>query len=431
MSLFDAILNAVKAIKSKGNSNQPIKRFGSSENKATDEKNLKKDLDQLINMFPGSPHFLGKNVQYPRPAKRFFFFEKKLPDLAEYREAVTKKGQLEAGVTRLKINKLMAKYQFYPDVHALHAIQVFNDTAQSGLDEKKLRVIKESMVEMANALCNNGTSLFNITWFMKIYLKYLESLNDKYVHQRTSTSKHYLNSIQNLSFELHKKQVQLLTLLTVKEKLSGLTLLNQQLQGTSFFKEGLKPIDIKDAALAIMQEDEGKTISEGKTAKHIFWVIITLNLLFAKIPILKDLTQKTLSQIPDLNRDMILQKAMVNTMTFLTDFRIAYVSGDEKLAKTKANDLFARCNEIINQYLEYSILNKPYEIDPFLKAAWIVKESRELFLELEFKPMILRSIDLLNIVMGKRGQAKGSYEQASVLHDELLAVKLEQGWSEF
>ena len=118
-------------------------------------------------------------------------------------------------------------------------------------------------------------------------------------------------------------------------------------------------------------------------------------------------------------------------MNFLTDFRIAYASGDEKLAKTKASDLFARCNEIINQYLEYSILNKPYEIDPFLKAAWIVKESRELFLELELKPMIIRSINLLNIVMGKRGQAKGSYEQASVLHDELTAIKLEQGWSEF
>ncbi len=132
--------------------------------------------------------------------------------------------------------------------------------------------------------------------------------------------------------------------------------------------------------------------------------------------------------VPDLSRDMILQKAMVNTMTFLTEFRLAFACGDQPLAKTKAKDLFSRCTDMIDQYLEYSILSKPYEIDPFMKAAWIVKESQSLFPDNEFKPMVSKASELLHIVMGKRGQAKGSFEQAKILNEELIGIKLHNDW---
>ncbi len=102
--------------------------------------------------------------------------------------------------------------------------------------------------------------------------------------------------------------------------------------------------------------------------------------------------------------------------------------GDESSAKKNAKDLFGSCLDMINQYLEYSILNKPYEIDPFMKAAWIVKESQGLFPEKEYRVMLDKADELLSIVMGKRGQAKGSFEQANALYDELIDIRLNHGW---
>jgi len=92
------------------------------------------------------------------------------------------------------------------------------------------------------------------------------------------------------------------------------------------------------------------------------WVLLTFLLLFAKIPILKSHVSNTLSIIPDLNRDLILQKFMVLSMQTLTDFRLTFAIGDREKAKILASRLFNRSSELIKQYLEYAILTKSYEV---------------------------------------------------------------------
>lgn len=395
----------------------------------SDERIVTKELTRLLELFPDSPGFLGKHNKYPKPKKRFFFFVKTLPDLGELREAVSKPiEKMDITATRAKIKKLQKHYMHFPDVHALNAIQVFNDTIQSGVDEKKIDVLKSSFIEMANAICNGGISIFNITWFIKIYLKYLEVLNEKYIREYNATQKHYHQTVRGLAYDLHKKQIQLLSLITIKEKLGGLTLLNQKLRGSKFFREGITKDEVRDACKAILHEDENKSISEGKTAKHIFWVLITETLLFAKIPVFRKLILDTLQFIPDLSRDMILHKAMITTMCLLTDFRLAYAKGDTQSSKKISSELFNHCVELIDQYLEYTILTKPHELDPFLKAAWIAKESQGLYPEHEYKKVINQAMAFLDIVIGKRGQVKGSFDQASNLKEELINIKIQHGW---
>lgn len=395
----------------------------------TDEKIISKEIIHLLDLFPEGPKFLGKSIKYPKPRKHFFLFPKHLPDLSELREAVSKPiEKMDITTTRLKIKKLHKRYMYFADVHALNAIQVFNDTIQSGVDEKKIDVLKSSLVEISKAICNGGMSIFNITWFVKIYLKYLEVLNERCVHEYQATRKHYQKSVRDLAYDLHKKQIQLLSLISVKEKLGGLTLLNQKLRGTKFFKEGSTKEEIRGACKAILHEDDNKIVSEGKNAKHIFWVLITEMLLFAKIPIFRRLILESLQVIPDLSRDMILHKAMIKTMCLLTDFRLAYAKGDTEASKKVSEEIFVNCVDLIDQYLEYTILTKPHELDPFLKAAWIVKESQGLYPEHEYKALIERSLVFLDIVIGKRGQVKGSFDQASNLKEDIINIKINKGW---
>ena len=405
-----------------------LPRIESNKDQIERERTIKEDIAKLLDMYPGSPSFLGKNILYSGSSKRLFFFSKRLPDLTEIRKFVSKPDESKDGTIRLKIKKLVKRYQYSPEIHALNAIQVFNDTFMSGLEGKRLIVMKESLIEITNALYNDGASIFNVTWFIKIYLKYLESLNKKYIHAYNIISKQCLHNTKDVSYDLYGKKMQTLILLTVRNRLGGLTQLNQKLKGSRFFREGIQPKEIRDACRAILHNDKNRMISEGKSAKYIFWIVISMNLLFANIPILKDLTKNTMRHVPNLNRDIILQKAMVITMLSLTDFRLAFACGDELSARSKAADLFRRCVELISLYLEYSILTKPYEIDPFIKAAWIVKESQGLFPKNEYRAMIEKAIEILDVVKGKRGKGRGLSEQTNLLNKELLEIKRHHGW---
>ncbi len=70
------------------------------------------------------------------------------------------------------------------------------------------------------------------------------------------------------------------------------------------------------------------------------------------------------------------------------------------------------------------------EVDPFLKAAWIVKESQGLFIEADYRIMMQKATEYLSVVIGKRGQVKGFYEQANALQHELTGIKMKYGWIE-
>ena len=389
-----------------------------------------KKLTELIAMYPEGPEFLGSNVMYPNATKWFQFFSKKMPDLSDIRSFVSNPNEISTKNIRLKIKKVAKKYRYNPEIRALNAIQVFNDTSMSGLTRNKLSIIKGALIEITNALYNNGTSIFNVTWFIKIYLKYLDLLSEKYTNDFINASGRYSVRVENLASKLHKRHLQVLSLLIVRERLGGLAQLNQKMKRTRFVREGISPAQIAEACKAILQGNENKIISEGKSAKHTFGVAIIMYLLFAKIPIMKDLVLKHMRYIPDVSRHMILQKAVIINMIYLTEFRLAFAANNKILAKRKATSLFNRCIRTVDQYLESSMLSKSYEVDPYMKSAWIVKASRGLFPTIEYRAMVAKAIELLNIITEKRGRVKGVYEQANILNEELNKIKLHYGWKD-
>jgi hypothetical protein len=381
-----------------------------------------KELDGILELFPGDPFFIGKRLKYPKIKKEGFLKRKKnLPSLIQLREEIHKflenKGVISV---RSQLQSLMKNFPDNPDIRALNAIQIYNDTLQSGLDEKKILVIQHALKEIALALHNGGLTIFNTTWFIRIYLKYIETLNGKYKRHFTTTVRHDNNKIKEISKEIHKRQMCMISMYRFKENLSNLSLLNKRLHGSSFITEAITDLELEKATKAFQDGDEKKKISGNKQANHIIFVTMTLCLIFAKIPILKNLIKDTLAKIKDTSRDLILQKIMIFNAQRVSEYQFAMACGDQKTASKMATSIYDNSLKTIKDYLENAILNKNFEVDPFIKAAWIAKDSHELFTETTAQKHLKKAKYLLDIILGERCQFKGSYEAAKNLQIEIL-----------
>ncbi len=390
---------------------------------------IKDEMQEMIKMYPGSPKYLGR-AEYTVKRGPLSFISKKYPNISELREIVNRfSSQKEIKDPRAQIRKLLKKYPAYPDLRALNAIQIYNDASQSGLDAKKIKVIQGSLREITRAMYNGGVSLFNINWFIKIYVRYIDALRDKYLHEYNSCKNHFSKGIRTAAEEIHRKHLQLTVMSSVKGKLSGLNMLNAKLKGSIYTVNSISSDDIRKACLAIKAEDGTRKVGEGgKTANNIIYIIMTLNLLFARIPILDNLVKAYQRNIPDISRDIILQKIMVNNMRRVREFQLSMAGGDLNETHDVANKMYLDNLDVIKQHLDHGILTKQYEVDPFLKAAWVMKESTGLYQEKEYKKKLANALKLVEVIFNKRVQVKGTHDLARNLQDEIHYIMIENGW---
>lgn len=388
------------------------------------------ELDILMKRIPDTPEFLGSDVLYPEKTSRTLFGSKKLPNISELRDEVNRfSEQKELSNPRKKIKRLIKKYPYFADLRALNGIQLFTDTAQSGLNERKLDVLEKALVEIATALHNEGISIYNATWFIKVYLKYLEFLKERISRELTGITGHFNWHIRKMSDELQQKLILITSLLAVKDKLGGMVMLNTKLKGSVYISGCITKEEIRQSCAAIKQ-DETKMIGVGKTANYVILVMVTLGLLFSRVPILKNLVKDLLATMPDVSKDLILQKSMIRTMVGVTEFQLSLAGGDPDISREIADKLFKRCSLLISQQLEFGTLTKPHEVDPFLKAAWVAKECDGLFNKPEYKKMLIRALQFLKRVMENQNQIKGSYDLARQLQIEIGMILSEYGWED-
>lgn len=411
--------------------NNPEIASPDSTNTEEDQKIVKyivQKLNKLKAKIPESPDFLGTEIKYPAKKNSLFFVKKELPNLGLLREEVNKLNEKkELSHSRKKIRKLLKKYPSYADLHAINGIQIFSDIAQSGLAEKKLDALENSLLEISKALYNDAISIFNVSWMVKIYLKYLEVLKERITHEYSGMKNHYHRQVRASTYELQKSLLQISSMLAVKEKLGGLVTLNAKLKGSVYITDCISKEEIKAACVNI-QKDEDTTIGVGKTANYVLLVMITLSLLFARIPILRKLVTEILMTIPDTSKDLILQKNMVRTMLAVTEFQFALAEGDKKILLKLADNLYKGCLTTIKQHITQNILSKPHEVDPFLKAAWIAKESKDLLDKSEYQIRLQKSLDLLKIVLRNQIEIKGSFELARQLRSEIHHIMADHDW---
>ena len=397
------------------------------------DKRIKQKIDELetlLKRIPDTTDFLGTDVLYPEKTSRGLFGPKNFPNISELREEVNRFAeQKELTNPRKKIKRLIKKFPYFADLRALNGIQLFNDTAQSGLNERRLDVLEVALVEISGALHNEGISIYNATWFIKVYLKYLEFLKERISREQSGIAGHFNWNIRRMSEELQQKLILITSLLSVKDKLGGMVMLNTKLKGSVYISGCITKDEIRQACSAI-QQDETATVGIGKTANYVILVMVTLGLLFSRIPILKNLVKDILVTMPDVSKDLILQKSMIRNMLGVTEFQLSLAAGNPDESRQIADKLFKHCVLLITQQLEFGALTKPHEVDPFLKGAWVAKESNGLFNKSEYKKMLDRALKLLKRVMESQSQIKGSYDLARQLQIEIGMIMTEHGWED-
>ena len=399
-----------------------------TENQQSVSSRIIGEFNRIIEKFPDSPKFLGKNIVYPAPKKSLFGGKKRL-DVTDIREEIQKFAERE-GVTKSRelISKKLKQFPYSADLNALRAIQLYNDASQSGVSQNKLEALYDPLLIIAKALHNGGNSIFNANWFMTIYLKYLDTLRERLAREYKFGIHHADSDVRGSAERLYLKILKVPRLVQVKNQLSGLTNLNLKLKGTSIITENISILDLKLACQAVAGNNPKKTVGTGKPANSVVYVTLVLNSLFARIPILKDMVTGVLQNIPDLNRDLILQKQMIIHNGKVNDFLLAVASGSKPQAKNIANTIYKQSLQNVNYYLEHALLKQQYEADPFLKAAWIAKESTQLFDAEINRERLRKSFDFLNIILSSRCQHKGSIEKAISIQSNVSAIMAERGW---
>ena len=414
--------------KNSGKKGRKVLKQSFTINRRENAETVGKEIKELLKMFPGSSEFLGR-LGYTVRKKKFPLIKRKYPDISELRDQVTKFSTREIiEDPRPQIRKLLKSYPAFPDLRALNAIQLMADISQSGIDAKKLHVIQNALREITRAVYNGGLSLYNINWLISIYVRYIDALRAKYLQAYNNYRNHSKTEIRKLTNQLYKRQLQLMVMSKMKSKLSSLEHLNVKLKDTLYLHACISGDEIRKACQALKSGDGSKKIGEsGKTANNIIYLILTLNMIFARIPILKPLVEDLQALIPDDSRDVILQKAMISNMLKLTDFQMNLAAGNKDKTRQVAATMFDYQQELINLYLNNGILTKQYEIDPYIKTAWIAKESKGLFEDDIYTKMLEHAFRTIGVLFNERVHVQGADTIAATMQDEIQYLLIEAG----
>lgn len=390
---------------------------------------LREEMIEMKKLYPGSSKFLGR-LEYTVGPKKLGFIKRTYPDLKVLRDHVVRFANKEIlEDPRPEIKKMLKRYPAYPDLRALNAIQIFSDACQSGLDSKKIKIVKGALREISRAIYNGGFNLFNVNWFLKIYIRYIDSLRERYLQIYNNTKNHADREIRNLARSIHRNHIQLTAMCGIKTKLSSLELLNTKLKDTVYSFSPISIEDMKKASQAMINGDTNKKIGGGeKTAGNVFNIVMTLSILFARIPILRKLVDDYQNQIPENTRDIILQKVMIRSMQRLVDFQLSLAAGNKERAKSIAQKAYNEQQDVIQAYLAQGILTRQYEIDPFIKTAWFAKESRGLFPDEAYRTMLEHANKMADVLFGTRVQVQGAAKMAGTIQDEIQYIMITEGW---
>ena len=369
-------------------------------------------IQQLLKESPDSPEFLGKmKISIPE-SKKGFFKRKKYQDLAKLKSdlnVLTKDGKVDTH-SRQKVRTDLKNFPEIPDLHVINAVYTYQDTpriddvntisqqAQNKLSEHQLDQLKRAIHEISLAFHQGGLSIFNINWFMKIYIDYLNVYKTRLTHEYRAIIKNKDRESVTIAKKLRNKQGEIAELMQIKTRFGGLSKLGIKLNGTTYLSDSFSPMEIKRAAAAFKDGDVSKVIAEERRAGKIIFVYLTVLTLLAKIPILKNLVEDSLKSIPEDDRGIALRKGVVTTLMKVSEFELAMNSGDKSRAREAANSLYRFCLETIKLRLQGQVLRELYEVDALLKAIWIVKSADGLFEKSAYKKLLQQAYGHIKLV---------------------------------
>lgn len=377
-------------------------------------------IQMLLKESPDSPVFFGKKKLKVKEKKKKLFRKRKYPDLTSLRVDLNKlsaNGKPDV-LNRQKVRADLNAYPEVPDLHVINAIYTYQDIPRQDkkdlvseisfnkLNENQLMQLRKAINEIVMAFHNGGLNVFNVNWFMKIYIDYLNVFKGRLTYEYRAIADRHDKTLNELAKKLRSKQSEVIALLNVKDKLGGIARLSRKLNGTTYLSDSFDTLEIKKAAYAIQTGEPTKSISQDRTAAKTMFVLMTLLFLLARVPIMKDLVEDILKNIPDEDKGILLRKRMVHTIMLMTEFEVA-VAGDEKQRARDAGDnLYGYCLATINQYIQSNTLKEQYEVDPFLKAIWFVKSSDGLYSQQKYKEMLNQGYKMVEALTGDKNYLK-------------------------
>jgi len=389
---------------------------------------LIKDMEYLVDSCPTGPAFLGKRQKYEE-SKGWFGAKKSDGQLnmTPFKQAIQNTEKKQVSMIRQELENALKRFPNNAELHALHAIQVFQDINQAGIRSKKLNAMRASLTEMALSIYNGCDQITYAIWFINMYIAYIEYLKDR-IMRTTKSADHIPNQrVIELRRELHVHLMQLNFLQGVKEKMVGVNRLATLLKGTIYVNESISILEIKAASQMLLKGQEMQNIKDTKKkASHIIYIYFTLTLLYANVPILKEKVKENLINMPEIHRDLILQKRMIIAADGINEFKAELFSGYAKEARESASKLMKFLSDTIKDHLETAIMTKQFEIDPYIKIAWITLEARDLFPLSDLHELVSSAREGLEVLFSKRCQIKGAAEQGRELYNALTALELSE-----
>lgn len=380
------------------------------------------EIEKLIRLIPDSPSFWGDDITYPKKKKKLWggFSIDKGPNISSIRDDVHSfsKGEV-LSKTRSVLTLYLKKYPTNPDLHALKAIMIYNDLSQSSRRGDKLEIMGEALQRIGKALHNGGGSIFNVTWFMNIYIKYLELLGISLARQYKQFAGKNRKAGDGSSEKLFRKLTKIPQLLQVRSSLRTLARLNMKLKGSSLITDTITAAELREASQSIASRKEKKMGKRGRPANSVIHVTMAVYSVLSRVPSLDLMVKGVLKNVSEACPELILQKQLVLNTGKTTKFNLYLASGNHAQAKKVADDIYHTSLGVIRRHLKDSILFKQYEVDPYLKLAWVALEASSLYLIKERRERYREVADKLKFLLDNRCQHGNSIKAATYYQHEI------------
>lgn len=375
---------------------------------------IREDMAYLKENIPLSPEFLG-TFKIPKRSRRLKA-EQLTPIHDAILDIIKKQGQPECPIiinkTRRKIKKYSKTYPNDPTLQILNAKCVSMDLFGGGYKDK-LTVLKGELITCAQALCfDKVLSIYNIIIFLNIYLEYLRTYTQKFNKLATQLKEFNTQDDVIISFRQQlsglKSQIEALNAIHPKADNFREVSSSKKSQLKHFLKDPITFKDLKTASDAILRFDKNKKVIQQVSAGAIINFGTRIALLCTGIPILADVQKNILEHITDLDRDVFLQKFVVNV---IGDGFLFKLEVDLQKKKELSKKIFSYCVKTAHLF-RHTVLENHFQAQPFLKTIWITIESQALFPRNIYQKMLKQSRDFIARLSDERCKHKDTKEKA-------------------
>ena len=324
-----------------------------------------------IELFPNSADFFGEKRKFTaKKQKKMFLLSKKPPQLTEIREELNQEKKNDPGKMqkiRTELILLVKKYPNFADLHALKAIQAYRDVQQSGLTGQKFHVVESVVRLLGKALNTHAYSLNNLSWFLKIYIHYLEMLKKRLVLGY---------NVKDIKYSAAKRQLAVLHM-QASRGLKEFDVMYSKYERTSFYSASITTEEVIEAHNAIRKgKDKVPVGKHNRPAKVVQLIYMKVNLILSRFPIFSPLIQQNIEATNEvIHRDMFLLNGMISLNSMLNEFYMTKAKGDADAEIKLLAMLIKKSDENISYIQDGQELKKEFEYDPMLKFAVISLET--------------------------------------------------------